>query len=55
MLFKYNKYGGIVEIIHAAVVEDRISSIFRGGPEVAGRTFGVVAHQNPTNEHATGS
>lgn len=55
MLFKHNKYAGIVDVVHTAVVEQRISSVFRGGPEVTGISFGVAAHQNPTNKHGASS
>lgn len=44
MLLKHNKYGGILDIIYAAVVIDGISAIFRGGAGVAGVAGDVVAN-----------
>lgn len=44
MLLKHYEYGWIVDIIHAAVVKDGVSSIFGGGAGVAGVAESVVTH-----------
>lgn len=44
MLLKHYEYGRVVDIIHAAVVKDGVSSIFGRGASVAGVAGGVVTH-----------
>lgn len=53
VLLKHYKYGWVVEVIHTAVIEDGVSSIFGGGSDIARVSDSVVSHQNPTNKHVS--
>lgn len=51
MLLEHHEYRRVADVIHTAVIEDGVSSIFGRRPQVAGVSFGVVAHQDAADEH----
>lgn len=53
VLLKHNEYGGVCDIVHAAVVEVFVSTILGRRPAVLRRTSGVASHQHPGQEHGS--
>lgn len=51
VLLEHHEYGGVVDVVHTAVVEHGVSSVFGRGPQITGLSFSVVAHQDPAHEH----
>ena len=55
MLLEHHEDGRVVHVIHAAVEEDGVTSVFGRRPEVTGVSFGVVAHKDAADKHASGA